>query len=228
MKKAKSDFGFSERLKEAMKEGNVSQGELARRIGISQPAVWRMVNGSSKTSKKLVQIAKYLGVEPEWLESGKGKKRKDLLENKSQMSDVVISAIDLKHFTETPAQITERARAVTTITLNEDVALRLLGKRVPEAVGLVAMPNDGMDKTYPQGSLLFVDFTVIEVNESAVYAFTTDGVFDVCCLEPDGDVINLFPEHERYRNKVKKEIVKDNVFVIGKVISSLNNVLKLY
>ncbi|TKI03551.1 XRE family transcriptional regulator [Martelella alba] len=61
---------FSERLNIAMKESGFTQGALAESVGMAQPSVWKLVSGGAKGSKKTVQIAKVLGVRPEWLANG--------------------------------------------------------------------------------------------------------------------------------------------------------------
>lgn len=61
---------FSERLNLAMKESGFTQGALAEAVGMAQPSVWKLVSGGAKGSKKTVQIAKVLGVRPEWLADG--------------------------------------------------------------------------------------------------------------------------------------------------------------
>jgi len=58
----------SERLEGRMRDRNMSQSELARRVGVSQQAIWKLVNGSSRTSGRIGRIARELGTTPAWLE----------------------------------------------------------------------------------------------------------------------------------------------------------------
>lgn len=44
-----------------------SNGDLARRIGTSTQAVWKLVNGNSNSSRHLLQIARELDCSPEYL-----------------------------------------------------------------------------------------------------------------------------------------------------------------
>jgi transcriptional regulator with XRE-family HTH domain len=62
---------FGERLLQALKHKGMSQRELAKRIGVSPQNINFLIKegqGSNKTS----QIASILGVNPKWLETGKG------------------------------------------------------------------------------------------------------------------------------------------------------------
>ncbi|MBC8946923.1 XRE family transcriptional regulator [Xenorhabdus indica] len=63
---------LSERLKVALEAAKMSQEQLAQRVGISQPAIAKLVSGKAKSSRKSLEIALALGVNPTWLVSGKG------------------------------------------------------------------------------------------------------------------------------------------------------------
>ncbi len=63
---------LSERLILAMTEKNISQGALAKAVGVAQPTIFRLVKGTAKGSSKLVDIAKALSVRADWLANGEG------------------------------------------------------------------------------------------------------------------------------------------------------------
>jgi len=56
-----------DRLREQMKAQGVSQAELARRIGVSQPTIFRVVHGNTHGSKFLHRIARELGTTAAYL-----------------------------------------------------------------------------------------------------------------------------------------------------------------
>lgn len=56
-----------ERLALRMREKGISQAELARRVGISQQAIGKLVNGSSRSSPNIGRIAEELGTTPAYL-----------------------------------------------------------------------------------------------------------------------------------------------------------------
>ncbi|AXF75539.1 helix-turn-helix transcriptional regulator [Erwinia tracheiphila] len=66
---------LAERLKLARKEKGLSQKSLGESIGISQAAIQKIEVGKAKETTKLTEIAKSLGVRPEWLSSGSGPMR---------------------------------------------------------------------------------------------------------------------------------------------------------
>ncbi|WMV70892.1 helix-turn-helix domain-containing protein [Xenorhabdus griffiniae] len=55
-----------------MHEGGFSQGALAKAVGMAQSSVWKLTSGTATRTTRLVDIARVLGVRPEWLSDGKG------------------------------------------------------------------------------------------------------------------------------------------------------------
>jgi len=57
-------LGITDQLWLRMEELGISQRELARRMGCSQPFVWKLLNGTTKMNfKTLVTMAQALGLE---------------------------------------------------------------------------------------------------------------------------------------------------------------------
>ena len=56
-----------ERLAHRMRDKGISQAELARRVGISQQAIGKLVNGSSRSSPNIGRIAEVLETTPAYL-----------------------------------------------------------------------------------------------------------------------------------------------------------------
>lgn len=57
-----------ERLRSRMSELGISQAALARRVGVSQQTIGRLVSGDATGSKYLHRIARELSTTPAWLE----------------------------------------------------------------------------------------------------------------------------------------------------------------
>lgn len=56
-----------DRVKERMEAANLSQAELARRVGVAQPTIYKLVHSSKKGSAHLHKIARELGTTPAYL-----------------------------------------------------------------------------------------------------------------------------------------------------------------
>jgi len=66
---------LSDRIRLARERANLSQAQLARLCGISQPSLCALESGKSKSlrGKTLLRLAEALGQSPEWLCDGGGK-----------------------------------------------------------------------------------------------------------------------------------------------------------
>lgn len=58
---------IGDRIEACLAAKGWSQAELARRVGVSQQTIWKLVSGGSTTSKYLVPIARELETSPEYL-----------------------------------------------------------------------------------------------------------------------------------------------------------------
>lgn len=59
----------------AMTMMGMTQGALAKASGVSQPTIWRLTKGEAEGSRKLVEIARALDINVEWLANGVGEMR---------------------------------------------------------------------------------------------------------------------------------------------------------
>lgn len=59
---------IGERVAQRLKVLGISQAELGRRIGISQQAIGKLVNGGSRATTHIARIARELGTTPAFLE----------------------------------------------------------------------------------------------------------------------------------------------------------------
>ena len=62
---------FQERLKEARTKKGLSQGQLAKACGVSQGTIANLESGYRKQPRSIIEIARALGVDAEWLATGK-------------------------------------------------------------------------------------------------------------------------------------------------------------
>ena len=69
---------FGDRLKAALKHAQMTQQELASRVGISQQLINYATSSRAKGSKHSLLMAKALGVSAEWLSTGNGEMLKNI------------------------------------------------------------------------------------------------------------------------------------------------------
>jgi transcriptional regulator with XRE-family HTH domain len=58
---------LGERIKERLEAAGLSQAELARRVGVTQPAITHLIKRGTGGSSYIYQIARELGTTPEYL-----------------------------------------------------------------------------------------------------------------------------------------------------------------
>lgn len=60
-------MGLADRLQERLEARGISQNELARRVGVSQPTIWKILAGRTQATAHLRKIARVLETSEEYL-----------------------------------------------------------------------------------------------------------------------------------------------------------------
>lgn len=63
---------MKDRIRIAREQANLTQAELAEKIGIKQQSVFKIESGDTKNPRNLEKIANVLGVDLNWLLTGEG------------------------------------------------------------------------------------------------------------------------------------------------------------
>lgn len=89
---------LKDRLKSAMQRNGITQQELAVSVGVTQPAIGKLVRGETSNSRYLFQIAKSLNVSLEWLVSGDGDPQRGMRADPSPDPPNVVSEISSPNY----------------------------------------------------------------------------------------------------------------------------------
>lgn len=138
-----------------MTAGGFSQASLAEAAGVSQPTVWKIVSGRTQSSAKIVDLAKALGVRPEWLAHGVGSMKSEQVETSNASSIVYEGTIALPLYDESEKQIG--------LTIVPD-AINHKKSRAYKLNYETGFPE------LPQGCTIVVDSEETPVNNDFVYA----------------------------------------------------------
>lgn len=65
---------LANRIKMEMERLGITQEQLAERANVSQALIHKLISGKAKESRKMPQLAAALGVNTDWLATGKGNK----------------------------------------------------------------------------------------------------------------------------------------------------------
>lgn len=210
-----------------MTAAGVSQGQLAEKVGISQPAIQKMTSGKTSGSRKMVEIANALGIRPEWLSSGSGEMRNDgqlpAIVTKSAPNDIFrIEVLDFCVSAGPGVINSEFVEVLRSVEYSVDDARRMFNGRQAEQVRIINVRGDSMSGTIEPGDLLFVDISVQHFDGDGIYAFIYDDTSHVKRLQKMKDKLLVISDNQTYRpwEPIEKEEM-NKIFVFGKVIGSM-------
>lgn len=215
---------FSERLGQAMKEAGYTQGSLGKAVGMAQSSVWKLVSGDAKGSRKAVDIARVLGVRPEWLVSGQAPMR-----NEGQVSNVSteitnpdVFRIDVLDLTVSAGpgryMLSEMVEVLHAIEFTTDHARALFGNRPAANLKVMTVDGDSMSPTVNSGDRLFFDVSVRDFRTDGVYAFVYGKTFHVKRLQMQGEKLAVLSDNPSYEKWYVTEATQDQFCVMGKAL----------
>ncbi|HAF5880838.1 TPA: helix-turn-helix transcriptional regulator [Salmonella enterica] len=216
---------FSERLALAMSEQGVTQGKLAKAVGMAQSSVNKLLNGASG-SRRVVEIASVLNVNPEWLSSGIGTMRQsdatvvpvsrnpDLNDPvyRVEVFDIAVSAGPGTFL------VSDFAESVRAIEFSDELARSLFGNRPAEIVKMITVDGDSMAPTISAGDQIFVDISVRNFETDGIYTFVFGRTFHVKRLQMQGLNLSVISDNPVYKDWHISESEEDQFFVMGKVL----------
>jgi phage repressor protein C with HTH and peptisase S24 domain len=208
-----------ERLKQRMIEAGLSQSELARRVGISQTAINKLVLGGSGGSRHLHTIARELGTTPAYLtgetdDPSEGAVPAPTQRDIAEHFDLVeIHEIDLAYgmggtFTDVPVEVEVHhfpRKWVESITNTPASALTLAHGR-----------GDSMAPTIHDRDMIIIDRSERSVREQdAIWALTIGEIGMIRRVRIRGEKVTLLADNDRVPND---EAHPDEVNVVGRVV----------
>lgn len=201
---------FAERLNLAMKMRGMTQVELAESVGMAQPSVWKLTSGKAQSSRKAVEIAKSLNVDPVWLTTGGGTSPDFLLKEQDGVNKDELSVRKISEWgngtpldddeVEVPYFKSIELAAGVGCTNNEDhdnfklrfsrSTLRRYGIS-PSGVCAFPVHGESMEPIIPNGTTVFVNCDDKKVVDGGVYFIEQDDLFRVKVLlrQPGGKII---------------------------------------
>ncbi|MDX7993080.1 helix-turn-helix domain-containing protein [Xenorhabdus littoralis] len=148
---------LADRLKEAMADKGLTQSALAEKAGMAQSMIWKLLSGKAAKTGKLVDLAKALGVRPEWLSDGSG--------NKYQTDDVDFAVMHDNRYV--PIKIYEEEQETHESFMVP--ALSELQTHFDSCRAYRITQNTGCAEA-PEGTLIIVDKDEETANDDLVYA----------------------------------------------------------
>ncbi len=222
---------FTERLNYAIARAGYSQAQLARLSDMSQAAINKLTSGKAKGSRKLVDIARVLGVRPEWLADGTGEMESEqhpVSQNTTSNrvgsrqaaqrhdEEVTVPLLEDIEYIGENGEILDEHHATSSLSFSKEI-LRQIGADVSGS-GIVSFPirGDSMEPALPDGSLVAINVNDKRIVDGKLYAINEGGWKRVKLMQrvsPDKVLIMS------YKRNFYPDVVADlnDLEVIGRV-----------
>lgn len=225
-----TDFKFiTDRLKFAISEKEkadnmrITNAMIAKAAGVSRTSVTHWMNGGGISAPQARLVADYLGVNPIWLEIGKG----DIYKNNNNASNdyelVINQYVDVRGAMGSGILLRDQPGQITKLSVNEE----WLNKNVPFNTGkqnlaIVTGFGDSMRGMFNSGDPLLIDTGVKTLDYDGVYFFRVGSEGFIKRLQRiPGDGIRAISTNKEYESWT---ITKDMDFeVFGRVLKVWNS-----
>jgi len=215
---------FGERLREARKNKKLSQGQLAKLVGVKQPTISEL-ESEGKGSSNTALIAKVLGVSPIWLSEGKGDK-----ELKSGEYDLGI-AIDLHANDDYPSirRVSLKLSAgITGYAIESDIDDKtplVFSKNWftrngynPRALLAVQVAGESMQPSLYDGDTVTINTADTTPKDGEVFAINYEGELLIKRLVRDDGIWWLSSDNSDQRKYARKKCEGDVCIILGKIV----------
>ncbi len=224
---------LGERLKQARENKQLSQQEVAERAGMSQPTYYKIESGKTKRTTYLNDLARVLGVNPEWLATGQGS-----MQTNQQIVDDLIASMpngithdqiepwrnqtwvevyDLKFCCGDGGGYAEFEPLKKTLPFDDSFFKYRNIK--PEFFKLIYGKGDSMSPYINDGDAVGLDISDKIPKDGEVYALFLDGDTMIKRIFREaGGVLRLTSDNKAYRDKVVDDSNGDSLIIIGRVV----------
>lgn len=235
----KENIGMSigKRVKAAREEKGLSQQELANAVGMKQPTLSALETGDANSTSKIASIARELGVNAYWLETGNGNK---YLISEEEAATYQLSRVQIIDEDEDPVDDAVRIKRIKLqikggITgyeicqVNEEghpVFLRrqwLKAKNLkPENLIAVHVYGTSMEPKLFDGDTVVIDMSDTEPHDGDVYAVNYEGEAVIKRLTRDAGKWWLDSDNPDKTRFQRKEISNNVCTIIGKAVYKMS------
>lgn len=220
---------LADRMKEALNEAGLNQAELARLVGCTRATVndWTSGRTESLRGPNLMKAAQALGVEPDWLGTGKGPKRR---------RDVGRPIIAYDHPDELPpgqfemiplldVRVSAGAGVWTEDRANTRYSLAFLngwlrrnGYR-PEDLKLLEVRGDSMEPRIYDGDIVLIDISDTTPRSGRVYAIVyQDWVYLKRLIVRMDGTVEVRSDNPNYPPEMVPRDDQDRLRIVGRCV----------
>lgn len=170
---------LSERVRLALNDSELSQSDLARRVGIAPASVNGWLSGSTKSLKAETanKAAKALGVNTLWLISGQGEMKPTANQNQQPKDDVVIlKKYDVAASCGPGAEPMDGGSRVEELVVTRSWFFANVSSLRTQGYDIITASGDSMEPTFSDGDILIIDTLEKDLRRrDGCYVFFYDG-----------------------------------------------------
>ncbi|WP_273839974.1 XRE family transcriptional regulator [Providencia rettgeri] len=221
---------LAQRLKSARQDTGLTQSGLAKAVGVSQAAIQKIETGKASKSTKLIEIAKVLGVSPEWLSNGDGEQvnqkaevsvKIELANNVSSIDRYRVEVLDIEASAGAGVIVLDEfIETITSIEYSLEEAKRLFGGRPAHTIKMITVRGDSMAETFEPRDQIFVDMTVNHFDGDGIYVFILNNQLYIKRLQMQYKRLAVISDNPKYETWYLEESDIDGMFIHAKVLVS--------
>lgn len=195
---------LSERIDFAMKKRNLNANSLANLVGVTRPAMAKILNGDTREPKKIFEIAAALGVPVEWLKTGKGEApdfeaEVDSVEENNEPFYTRLEVLDVYASAGNGEFVSgDLAGYVQAVEFQNEYFHQLFQRASDKGLSIINVKGDSMEPTICSGDLLFVDTTRNAYQGDGIYVFSFNDKLYVKRLQFAGDKLLVISDNKHY------------------------------
>ncbi|WP_063656472.1 XRE family transcriptional regulator [Candidatus Arsenophonus triatominarum] len=223
---------LAQRLRQARKSAGLSQKELGAAVSVSQAAIQKLESGKALNSTKLINIAKILNVNPEWLSLGLIDDQNSL--SKEDSSSILLATnqsnstnsykvevLDIEASAGKGIMIhNEFIETIKSIEYADYEGRKLFGGRPDKSIKIITVKGDSMAKTFEPQDQIFVDTSVNYFDDDGIYVFVLEKQIYIKRLQKQHKKIAIISDNPCYETWYLEENMITDLYIMAKVLIS--------
>lgn len=200
-----------------MKKQNFSEGELARRSGVPQPTIHRIVAGDVKSPRhdSIERISKALSVDLTWLITGKEAKQSVIKEITIQDNNVIeIPKFDLEALL--PPNF--KQPVVSVIVDKEFFTNQGINITSNSKLSIITGIGDSMEGTFNNADPVVVNHDIQKLETDGIYVFTLNNKLYLKRLQILPSCVRMISDNAKYPPYDIKDDELKTLTIHGKVL----------
>lgn len=187
------------RIKTVMETKGMNANSLAMAVGVSRPAIAKILEGQVRHPKYLFEIAEALNVSVEWLKTGEGSSENlsdGLADDRVRFERLdVVAALGDGYINN------EAVEVVDFVHVDKEWAREKLGGNLSR-IQVITARGDSMQGTIEDGDVLFVDTSVHSFEGEGIYLLSfADGLKAKRLQASVGGGLLVISDNPRYRTE---------------------------